>query len=141
MEAAPARTEPVQVLDFVPTTAKLAPMPAPVIGTIKPAKPASVTEIPSGIMAIAALLYATMFAGLGWGFTGAAAAGFIALVAVVAFALVREFGGGMSTFMRGTIETATGPISGKAAVALVLTVPACLTAAAVAIGIAFRVLQ
>lgn len=91
-------------------------------------------------MALSILLYAIMFAALGWGFTGAPSIGFVAAAAGVAFALLREAGTSIRAFMKGTMATATGPISGAAAVALVLTVPTCLTAAALAAG-AFRVLQ
>lgn len=82
-----------------------------------------------------------MFAALGWGFTGASAIGFVIASVGFAFALLRDIGGSLRSFMRGKMATATGPIPGTAAVALVLTIPACLATAAIAMGLIFRFLQ
>lgn len=135
MEAAFARTETVPVSTFTPTIVYSAPAKAVTV------KPAAAEEIPSGVMAIAALLYAVMFAAFGAGFSGGPVIWAIAGTVVVAFALVREFSGGISSFLNGTMATATGPISGRAAVALVLTVPTCLALGTIVIATAFRVMQ
>ncbi len=139
MEAAFARIETVDVSNSVPVIAHRAP--AKTVAAVWATKPVPAEEIPAGIMAIAALLYAVMFAAFGAGFSGGSVIWAIAGFAVVAFALVREFGGGIGDFMNGTMATATGPISGRAAVALVLTVPACLAAGTIVIATAFRLMQ
>lgn len=92
-------------------------------------------------MALSLLLYSLMFAALGWGFTGASVIGFVIAIAGLVLVLLRDLGGGLGPFMKGTMETATGPISGAAAVALVVTIPVCLATAAVAMGLIFRFLQ
>ncbi|MCC6983160.1 MAG: hypothetical protein IT535_07800 [Bauldia sp.] len=135
MEVAYARTKTVHAPPYIP----------PVKHTTSPwlrelGKPVA-TDFPAGVMAWSILIYAIMFAALGWAFTGAAATGFVVTLALVAFMLLRRAGGGFGQFLKGQMATATGPIPGGAALVLVLVVPTCLAAAALAIGIAFRVLQ
>jgi hypothetical protein len=141
MEAAYARTEPAQVLDYVPTAPRTTPAEVIVLETAKPARPESAADVPARVMALSVLLYAIMFAAFGWAFTGAPALGFVIGVAIVGLALVPDARGSIGAFMNTTIDTATGPVSGKTAVVLVLTVPAFLAAATLVIGVAFRVLQ
>ena len=138
MEVSLARVETVHILDFAPVVAFRTPDER---FAIVAARAAPAEELPSGVMALTVLLYAVLFAAFGWGFSGGPAIGAIAGVAIVAFALMREFGSGVGEFMNGMMATATGPISGRAAVALVLTVPTCLATAALVIAIAFRAMQ
>ncbi|MCC6981730.1 MAG: hypothetical protein IT535_00525 [Bauldia sp.] len=141
MEAAYARTETVQIFDYVPAATRTSPAPVVVLETARPAKPAPATDLPAAVMALSVVLYAIMFAALGWGFTNAPAIGFVLGVVIVALSLVPDVRGGVRDFMNGTMDTATGPVSGKTAIVLVLTVPTLLALATLAIGIAFRVLQ
>jgi hypothetical protein len=142
MEAAYARTDAVQILDYVPTTPRTTPAEIIPLGTARaPAKPAPAADLPARVMALSVLLYAIMFAAFGWAFTGASALGFVLGVAIVGLAMVPDARGSISAFMDTTMDTATGPVSGKTAVVLVLTVPAFLAAATLVIGIAFRVMQ
>lgn len=64
-------------------------------------------------------------------------AAFVGLPAVMARTggVLRSDGTSLSEFLNGYFQTATGPISGKGALALVVTIPACLTGAAIAMGI------
>jgi hypothetical protein len=139
MEAAYARTETAQIEDYVPTTPS--PKPAEVIMLETARPPRSVADLPARVMALSVLLYAIMFAAFGWAFTGAPALGFVIGVGIVGLALVPDARGSITAFMNTTIDTATGPVSGKTAIALVLTVPAFLAIGTLVIGIVFRALQ
>ncbi|MCW5697531.1 MAG: hypothetical protein KIS96_12470 [Bauldia sp.] len=66
-------------------------------------------------------------------------AAFVGLPAVMARTggVLRGDGTGLNEFLNGYFQTATGPITGKGALALVVTIPVCLTAAAIAMAIIF----
>lgn len=140
-------------LDVVTATILVRP-PSTQPAIVKVAAPA--TELHPAILALSAGLYATMI-GIFWVTFASAldvaialgiAAFFLAMFVAVPIVMLRSGTIGdrvpttsLRAFLDGKLDTFTGLVSGRAALALVVTVPVCLTAGAAAMATIFRILQ
>lgn len=118
--------------------------------------PTPAKELPPAVLLIGAVLYLVMAALFWWGFGRGVDSDlslgiadfvvlmFIAIPLTLAWAaglFPKQLGEGWKALQGGSVETATGAVSWRTALILVLVVPVCLTLGAAAIALIFRILS